>query len=68
QAAERMVKVFEHHNMRATTTEIEPARSDDPDEHGRTQKLKLLGIDDSYFLAYSFMVDEMGADARKKRD
>jgi hypothetical protein len=67
QAAERMVKVFEHHNMSASMKEVEPARNDDPDEHGRTQKLKLLGIDDSYFLAYSFMVDEMGAEAKKTR-
>ncbi|MEM6529484.1 MAG: hypothetical protein AAF653_14400 [Chloroflexota bacterium] len=65
QAAERIVKVFEHHKMRATITEVKPARSEDPDEHGRTQKLKLLGIDDSYFLAYSFTVDKMGAGAKK---
>ncbi len=65
-AAERLVKVFNHHNMQATTTEVAPERDPNPNEHGQTQRLKMLGVDDSYLIAYSFMVDKMGAGKTEK--
>lgn len=58
--AEKMVKVFEHHNMTAQLKQVFAGRSSKPDEHGRTERLRLLGIDDSYFIAYSFTVEFMG--------
>jgi hypothetical protein len=45
--------------MDVTLTETQGNRT--IDEHGRDQKVKLLGLDDSYFIAYSFMVDEMNS-------
>jgi hypothetical protein len=56
-AAERMVKVFQHHQMTARLEE-QPFERDD--EHGRSHLAKLLGIDDSYFVALDFSVEEMG--------
>lgn len=58
--AEKMVKVFEHHDMSAQLKQVDEGRSSVPDEHGRSERLRLLGIDDSYFIAYSFTVEEMG--------
>lgn len=63
-AAERMVKVLDHHNFITNLVPADEGRSDAPDEHGRSQKLTLLGIDDSYFIAYSFAVDEMAVNKR----
>lgn len=59
-AAERMGRVLRHHEMETTLTEVDQGR-DGADEHGRERKMKLLGIDDSYFIAYEFSVDEMQA-------
>lgn len=55
--AERMAKVFAHHQM-TCTLESEPAPAQD--EHGRSHQMKLLGIGDSYFVALDYTVDEMG--------
>ena len=63
-AAQRMIKVLEHHGMSGTLDMQREARSGEPDDHGRTERLKLLGIDDSYFIAYSFSVEEMGANGK----
>lgn len=66
QAANRMLKVFDHHNMLAHLDKVEDKRGTDPDDdHGEfSTELQLLGIDDSYFIGYSFMVDEMNARKR----
>ena len=56
-AAERMARVLEHHGMTAT---LDQHSRDSEDEHGRSRMLKLLGIDDSYFVALDFSVEEMG--------
>jgi hypothetical protein len=56
-AAERMVRVLEHHGM---TAELDGQSRETEDEHGRSRLLKLLGIDDSYFVALDFSVEEMG--------
>jgi hypothetical protein len=64
-AANRIAQVFKHHNMQAKSQELDPRRSEDPDEHGRSQRLKMLGIDDAYFIAYEFMVDLMGKGGKK---
>lgn len=63
-AAERMAKVFAHHNMNSNLSVVQEARSDQPKEGGMPQKVSLLGMDDSYFIAYSFMIDEMGTSKR----
>ncbi len=57
-AAERMVKVLEHHGL--TTRLDEEATYEKDDEHGRSRRMKLLGVDDSYLIALDFSVDEMG--------
>ena len=57
-AAERMVRVLEHHDLTARL-EGETDR-DATDEHGRSTLWKLLGIGDSYFVALDFAVDVMG--------
>ena len=57
-AAERMVKVLEHHGLKATLDE--KVMHDGQDEHGRSRLMKLLGIDDSYLVALDFSVEEMG--------
>lgn len=56
--AERMVRVLKHHGMEGRTEAI--SRYDSNDEHGRSRQMKLLGIDDSYFVALDFTVDELG--------
>lgn len=57
-AAERMVKVLEHHGL---TARLEgEGIHETQDEHGRSRLRKLLGIDDSYFVALDFSVEEMG--------
>jgi hypothetical protein len=55
--AEQMRKVLEHHGM---TVRLETQPLEAEDEHGRSRFAKLLGIDDSYFIALDFTVDEMG--------
>jgi hypothetical protein len=57
-AAERMTRIFAHHGMAAHLEEEETYDKDD--EHGRSRRMKLMGIDDSYFIALDFSVDEMG--------
>lgn len=56
-AAERMVKVLEHHGLVAN---LDQQPMPEEDEHGRSHMRKLLGIDDSYFVALDFSVEEMG--------
>ncbi len=57
-AAERMLRVLDHHGM---TGQLEAeAERDATDEHGRSTQWKLLGIGDSYFVALDFAVDIMG--------
>lgn len=55
--AERMAKVLAHHKM-TCTLEAEPQPEDD--EHGRSHKMSLLGVGDSYFVAMDYSVEEMG--------
>ena len=57
-AAERMVRVLQHHHMQARSDDT-PER-EETDEHGRSTLWKLLGIGDSYFVALDFTVDKMG--------
>jgi hypothetical protein len=57
-AAERMAKVLAHHSLIANLDEA-PLNQDE-DKHGRSPKMKMLGIDDSYFIALAFSVEEMG--------
>jgi hypothetical protein len=56
--AERMARVLAHHGLSARLDENVPYELDD--EHGRSRKMKLLGIDDSYCIALDFSVDELG--------
>jgi hypothetical protein len=56
--AERMAKVFEHHKVEHKL--IEGDLHEDEDEHGRSRMAKLLLIDNSYFVALDFAVDELG--------
>ena len=57
-AAERMIRVLEHHGMKGWLDgEIERDSSDD---HGRSTLWKLLGVGDSYFVALDFAVDRVG--------
>ncbi|MEZ4669143.1 MAG: hypothetical protein R3E39_14645 [Anaerolineae bacterium] len=56
--AERMLRVLAHHGVQG---HLEENRLyEDEDEHGRSRNMKLLGIDDSYFIALDFTVDELG--------
>lgn len=55
--AERMGKVFEHHNVEHKLMEGELSETD---EHGRSRKRKLLLLDDSYVVAFDFSVEELG--------
>lgn len=57
-AAERMVKVLEYHGLSARLNPL--AEHETEDEHGRSRLAKLLGIDDSYFVALDFSVEQMG--------
>lgn len=57
-AAERMVRVLKHHGL---TARLENGEGIEPqDEHGRSRRYQLLAIDDSYFVALDFSVDELG--------
>jgi hypothetical protein len=56
--ADRMVKVLAHHNINATLGE--DASFDATDEHGRSRLAKLLLLDQSYFIALDFSVEQMG--------
>jgi hypothetical protein len=59
--AERMTRVFEHHGMSSSLTQVEAERSADDD--GKMAQfetdLKIMGLGDSYFVAMAFVVDEM---------
>jgi hypothetical protein len=59
--AERMVKVLAHHNIKATLSE--DAGFEATDEHGRSRFAKLLLLDQSYFIALDFSVEQMGNSA-----
>ena len=61
---ERFIKVLEHHWMQAHTQETYPAPQPDTKMKGFKDQLSLLGIDDSYFIAYSFMVDSVKGNGR----
>jgi hypothetical protein len=56
-AAERMVKVLQHHGLMVSTDE-QPFETED--EHGRSRLMKMLGIGDSYFVAVDYSVEQMG--------
>ena len=55
--AERMTKVLDHHGMKYTLNE--DATFATQDEHGRSRLAKLLLIDQSYFVALDFSVEQM---------
>ena len=57
-AAERMVRVLQHHQL-AARLDVEGSR-EASDGHGRSMLWKLLGVGDSYFVALDFAVDKMG--------
>jgi len=57
-AAERMAKVFAHHHMIFKLGQDPDYQSQD--EHGRSRLSKLLMLDDSYFVAFGFSVEELG--------
>lgn len=57
-AAERMAKVFAHHNIEYKLLE-EPSFST-VDEHGRSKLVQLLQIDDGYIIALDFSVEFLG--------
>ena len=57
-AAERMLRVLEHHGLQGHL-DGDPERAAS-DEHGRSMLWKLLGIGNSYFVALDFAVDTMG--------
>lgn len=56
--ADRMVKVLTHHNIKVTLGE--DAAFEPTDEHGRSRMAKLLLLDQSYFVALDFSVEQMG--------
>jgi hypothetical protein len=56
--AENLVKVLEKHNLE--TKVIEGQSPLEADEHGRTQLMKALVIDDSYLVALDFTVETLG--------
>ncbi len=56
--ATRIGKVLEHHGIKHTDNE--ETDFDSTDEHGRTRMAQLLLIDQSYVVALSFSVEEMG--------
>jgi hypothetical protein len=62
-AAERMVRVLQHHGLK-TWLAGETTRAA-VDEHGRSTLWKLLGVGDSYFVALDFTVDQMGKTSAK---
>ena len=56
--AERIAKVLAHHNVGYSLSE--DATFETEDEHGRSRLAKLLLIDQSYFIALDFSVEQMG--------
>lgn len=64
-AAERLGRVFGHHQMTARLEVVEERES--VEEHGRSTLWKLLGVGDSYFVALDFAVDKMGQKAVSSR-
>lgn len=56
--ADELVKALEKHQLE--TKIIEGNSPLDSDEHGRTQLMKTLIIDDSYFVALDFVVEMLG--------
>ena len=54
----RMEKVLAHHEVACTLTE--DASFETVDEHGRSRLAKLLLIDQAYFIALDFSVEQMG--------
>lgn len=55
--AERFINVLAHHGIQSKYEEVNPAPEPDTKMKGFKDQLSVLGIDDSYFIAYSFMVD-----------
>lgn len=56
--AERMEKILAHHGVGCTLSE--DATFYTPDDQGRSRMAKLLLIDQSYFIALDFAVEQMG--------
>jgi hypothetical protein len=56
-AAERMIKVLEHHGLTAHPQE---QAFETGDEHGRSRLMKLVGVGDSYFVTVDVSVEQMG--------
>ncbi len=56
--AEKLASAFERHGLE--TKIIEGAAPEESDEHGRTQHMKALIIDDSYIVAMDFTVEFLG--------
>lgn len=56
--AERMGRVFAHHNIEYKV--IEETGFETVDEHGRSKLAKLLLIDEAYVIALDFSVDYLG--------
>lgn len=56
--AEALAKTFEKHNLEAKI--IEGQSPLEADEHGRSQLMKALILEDSYIVAMDFTVDELG--------
>lgn len=56
--AERMEKILAHHGVGCTLSEDATFYTED--DHGRSRMAKLLLIDQSYFIALDFAVEQMG--------
>ena len=56
--AERIGKVLTHHRVSYSFTE-DPSFATE-DEHGRSRLAKLMLIDQSYFIALDFAIEQMG--------
>jgi hypothetical protein len=56
--AENVVKALEQHKLETKMIEGQPP--EESDEHGRSQLMKALVIDDSYLVAMDFTVDLLG--------
>lgn len=56
--AEKLAPVFESHGLE--TKIVEGSTPETSDEHGRTQHMKALIMDDSYVVAMDFTVDFLG--------
>ncbi|MFZ4827032.1 MAG: hypothetical protein ACOYLB_06730 [Phototrophicaceae bacterium] len=57
--AERFINVLAHHGIQSGYVEVHAAPEPDTKMKGFKDQLSVLGIDDSYFIAYSFMVDNL---------